>query len=168
MITLNKVFLVGNLVRDPDLRYTPSGTPVAEFRMAVSDTYTTASGERRDRTCYIDVVSWRKLAESCGEFLTKGSPVFVEGRLEQDTWETPDGQKRSRIRVVAYSVQFIRREAERTTSGRLSVVQDFPMEIMTDTTRSGRLAPTPDDDLPGHDGGRFGGPGDLRDLDDLE
>ncbi|MCG3183356.1 MAG: Single-stranded DNA-binding protein [Planctomycetes bacterium] len=118
MITLNKVFLVGNLARDPDLRHTPSGTPVTEFRLAVSDSYTTSSGEKHDRTCFIDVVSWRKLAESCAEYLKKGSPVFVEGRLEQDTWTTGDGQRRSRIRVVAYSVQFIRREVERSASGR--------------------------------------------------
>ena len=118
MITLNKVFLVGNLARDPDLRHTPSGTAVTEFRLAVSDSYTTSSGEKHDRTCFIDVVSWRKLAESCAEYLKKGSPVFVEGRLEQDTWTTGDGQRRSRIRVVAYSVQFIRREVERSASGR--------------------------------------------------
>src|SRR5690606_22918798 len=118
MITLNKVFLVGNLARDPDLRHTPSGTPVTEFRLAVSDSYTTSSGEKHDRTCFIDVVSWRKLAESCAEYLKQGSPVFVEGRLEQDTWTTGDGQRRSRIRVVAYSVQFIRREVERSASGR--------------------------------------------------
>lgn len=158
MITLNKVFIVGNLVRDPDLRYTPSGTPVSEFRLAVSDTYTTSNGERRDRTCFIDVVSWRKLAESCGEYLSKGSPVFVEGRLEQDTWQTPDGQKRSRIRVVAYSVQFIRREVERTLSGRQKQTSE-PTGTVTDTTKSGRLAPTPEDDIR---------PGDSRDLDDLD
>ncbi len=118
MITLNKVFLVGNLARDPDLRHTPSGTPVTEFRLAVSDSYTTSAGDKHDRTCFIDVVSWRKLAESCAEYLKKGSPVFVEGRLEQDTWTTGEGQRRSRIRVVAYSVQFIRREVERSASGR--------------------------------------------------
>lgn len=118
MITLNKVFMVGNLARDPDLRHTPSGTPVTEFRLAVSDSYTTSSGQKHDRTCFIDVVSWRKLAESCAEYLKKGSPVFVEGRLEQDTWTTSEGQRRSRIRVVAYSVQFIRREVERSRSGR--------------------------------------------------
>lgn len=157
MITLNKVFLVGNLVRDPDLRYTPSGTPVAEFRMAVSDSYTTSAGERKDRTCYIDVVSWRKLAESCGDYLVKGSPVFVEGRLEQDTWETPDGQKRSRIRVVAYSVQFIRRETERSLSGRHMRVLETPGDTVMDATASGRFPPPPDDE----------GASGARDLEDL-
>ncbi|MCA8940488.1 MAG: single-stranded DNA-binding protein [Planctomycetes bacterium] len=153
MITLNKVFLVGNLARDPQLRYTPSGTPVAEFRLAVSDTYVTSSGDKKDRTCFIDVVSWRKLAESCGSYLTKGSPVFVEGRLEQDTWETNDGQKRSRIRVVAYSVQFIRRESERTQSGRQGAVGDGGFGVVTDVSKSGRLAPTPSDEDFDDDGG---------------
>lgn len=151
MITLNKVFLVGNLARDPDLRHTPSGTSVTEFRLAVSDSYTTSTGEKHERTCFIDVVSWRKLAESCAEYLKKGSPVFVEGRLEQDTWETPDGQKRSRIRVVAYSVQFIRREVERSASGRHFRVVEQGGETITDAPSGGDLAPPPDDT-----GGRAG------------
>lgn len=142
MITLNKVFMVGNLARDPDLRHTPSGTPVTEFRLAVSDSYTTSNGEKHDRTCFIDVVSWRKLAESCAEYLKKGSPVFVEGRLEQDTWTTNDGQRRSRIRVVAYSVQFIRREVERSASGRhIRIVEKGGDTIRDDRDNSG------DDDL---------------------
>ncbi|CAG0950353.1 Single-stranded DNA-binding protein A [Planctomycetaceae bacterium] len=145
MITLNKVFLVGNLARDPDLRHTPSGTSVTEFRLAVSDSYTTSTGEKHDRTCFIDVVSWRKLAESCAEYLKKGSPVFVEGRLEQDTWETSDGQKRSRIRVVAYSVQFIRREVERSASGRHFRVVEQGGETITDAPSGGDLAPPPDE-----------------------
>lgn len=162
MLTLNKVFLVGNLTRDPDLRYTPSGTPVAEFRIAVTDTYITSSGEKRDRTCFIDVVSWRKLAESCGSFLVKGSPVFIEGRLEQDSWETSDGQRRSRIRVVAYTVQFIRREPDRAGSGRAMGIIDGAGEVVSDVTTSGRFAPIPtDDDI---------SIGDRRDLnlDDLD
>ncbi|MCA8917580.1 MAG: single-stranded DNA-binding protein [Planctomycetes bacterium] len=143
MITLNKVFLVGNLARDPDLRHTPSGTPVTEFRLAVSDSYTTSSGEKHDRTCFIDVVSWRKLAESCAEYLKKGSPVFVEGRLEQDTWTTGDGQRRSRIRVVAYSVQFIRREVERSASGRhIRIVERGGDTVRDESDNSGD-----DDDL---------------------
>ncbi|GIK52630.1 MAG: single-stranded DNA-binding protein [Planctomycetaceae bacterium] len=145
MITLNKVFLVGNLARDPDLRHTPSGTPVTEFRLAVSDSYTTSTGEKHDRTCFIDVVSWRKLAESCAEYLKKGSPVFVEGRLEQDTWETADKQKRSRIRVVAYSVQFIRREVERSASGRHFRVVEQGGDTVTDAPGGGDLAPPPED-----------------------
>ena len=150
MITLNKVFLVGNLARDPDLRHTPSGTAVVEFRLAVSDSYTTSTGEKRDRTCFIDVVAWRNLAESCGQYLVKGSPVFVEGRLEQDSWETADGQKRSRIRVVAYSVQFIRREVDRSASGR-QAASGVPAGPIIDASTSGRMAPTPVDFVSGED-----------------
>jgi len=143
MITLNKVFMVGNLARDPDLRHTPSGTAVTEFRLAVSDSYTSSNGEKHDRTCFIDVVSWRKLAESCAEYLKKGSPVFVEGRLEQDTWTTSEGQRRSRIRVVAYSVQFIRREVERSASGRhIRIVEKGGNTVRDDKDNSGD-----DDDL---------------------
>ncbi|MCC6463990.1 MAG: single-stranded DNA-binding protein [Planctomycetes bacterium] len=144
MITLNKVFLVGNLARDPDLRHTPSGTPVTEFRLAVSDSYTTSTGEKHDRTCFIDVVSWRKLAESCAEYLKKGSPVFVEGRLEQDTWTTGDGQKRSRIRVVAYSVQFIRREVQPSASGRHVRVVETGGSTVRDSDFEADLAPPPE------------------------
>lgn len=144
MITLNKVFLVGNLARDPDLRHTPSGTAVTEFRLAVSDSYTTSSGEKHDRTCFIDVVCWRKLAESCAEYLKKGSPVFVEGRLEQDSWTTGDGQKRSRIRVVAYSVQFIRREVERSASGRHLRVVETSGDTVRDSDYDGDAGAPPE------------------------
>lgn len=148
MITLNKVFLVGNLARDPDLRHTPSGTAVTEFRLAVSDSYTTSTGEKHDRTCFIDVVSWRKLAESCAEYLKKSSPVFVEGRLEQDSWVTGDGQKRSRIRVVAYSVQFIRREVERSASGRHLRVVETSGDTVRDSEYDGDLAAAPETNGP--------------------
>ncbi|MHC4839938.1 MAG: single-stranded DNA-binding protein [Planctomycetota bacterium] len=142
MITLNKVFLVGNLARDPDMRHTPSGTAVTEFRLAVSDSYTTSNGEKHDRTCFIDVVTWRRLAESCADFLKKGSPVFVEGRLEQDTWTTKEGQRRSRIRVVAYSVQFIRREVERSASGRHIQITETGGHVVNDINADD-LAPPP-------------------------
>ncbi|MBK8206423.1 MAG: single-stranded DNA-binding protein [Planctomycetes bacterium] len=150
MITLNKVFLVGNLARDPDLRHTPSGTPVTEFRLAVSDSYTTSAGDKHDRTCFIDVVSWRKLAESCAEYLKKGSPVFVEGRLEQDTWTTGEGQRRSRIRVVAYSVQFIRREVERSASGRHIHVVEKGGNTIRDIDDGDDLAEPPEREDTGH------------------
>ncbi len=106
MASLNKVMLIGNLTRDPELRYIPNGTPVADFRMAINR-YTDREGEKRTETCFVDVVAWRKQAEICEQFLTKGALVFVEGRLRLDTWETPQGEKRSRHRVVADRVQFL-------------------------------------------------------------
>lgn len=107
MATLNKVFLIGNLTRDPELRYIPSGTAVTTFTVATNRAYTLASGEKREETCFVRVVTWGRRAELCGEYLTKGSPVCVEGRLQSRSWEGPDGQKRSMIEVVALNVQFL-------------------------------------------------------------
>ena len=107
MANLNKVFLIGNLTRDPELRYIPSGTAVTTFTVASNRAYTLASGEKREEACFVRVVAWARQAELCGEYLSKGSPVFVEGRLQSRSWETPDGQKRSTIEVVAQNIQFL-------------------------------------------------------------
>ena len=104
---LNKTFLIGNLTRDPELRYIPSGTAVANFGLAVNRKYTNSDGEKMDDVCFVDVVAWDKLAEICGEYLFKGSPVFIEGRLQMDSWEQDDGQKRSKLKVVAQNIQFL-------------------------------------------------------------
>jgi single-strand DNA-binding protein len=109
MASLNKVFLIGNLTRSPELRYTPSGTPVADLRLAVNRAYTTQSGDRREEAHFFTVVVWGKQAESCGEFLDKGSPVLIEGRLQTRDWETKDGQRRNVVEVVAERVQFLGR-----------------------------------------------------------
>ena len=107
MASLNKVFLIGNLVRPPELRYTPSGTAVADLRIAVNRSFTTQTGEKRDDTCFLTVVVWGKQAEACGEYLDKGRPIMVEGRLQTREWETKDGQKRNVVEVVAERVQFL-------------------------------------------------------------
>ena len=124
MANLNKVFLIGNLTRDPELRYIPSGTAVATFTVAAGRVYTASSGEKKEETCFVRVVSWARQAELCGEYLSKGSPIFVEGRLQSRSWETPDGQKRSTIEVVAQNIQFLGKiprpagvEAGRTPKG---------------------------------------------------
>jgi single-strand DNA-binding protein len=113
MASLNKVFLIGNLTRAPELRYTPSGTAVADLRLAVNRNYTTQGGEKRDETCFLTVVVWGKQAESSTEYLDKGSPVMVEGRLQTRDWETKDGQKRNVVEVVAERVQFMGRGRRR-------------------------------------------------------
>jgi single-strand DNA-binding protein len=107
MANLNKVFLIGRLTRDPELRYTQSGTAVAEFGLAINRNFTTSTGEKREETTFVDVIVWRRKAEVVCEYLGKGAPLFVEGRLELDTWETNDGQKRSKLRVVADNFQFL-------------------------------------------------------------
>ena len=104
---MNKVFLMGNLTRDPELRYVPSGTAVANFTLAVNRPYKDAAGEKKEEVSFIRVVVWGKMAEVCGEYLAKGRPVLVEGRLKSRTWEAQDGQKRSALDVVAMNVQFL-------------------------------------------------------------
>ena len=108
MARLNKVLLIGNLTWKPELRYTPSGTAVADLRVAVNRHYTTQSGEKREDACFLTIVVWGKQAESCGEYLDKGSPVFVEGRLQTRDWEAKDGGKRTATEIVAERVQFLR------------------------------------------------------------
>ncbi len=122
MANLNKVMLIGNLTRDPELRYVPSGTAVANFSLAVNRMYTAQSGEKKKETCFTRVVVWGRMAEICGEYLAKGSSVFVEGRLQSRSWDTPEGQKRSTIEVVANNVQFLDRLRGKTksTSGEAS------------------------------------------------
>jgi single-strand DNA-binding protein len=106
MANLNKVFLMGNLTRDPELRYTPSGTPVCEFGLAVNRRYTTREGEQRDETCFVDVTMWGKRGVVISEYFTKGRPIFVEGRLKYDSWESADG-RRSKLTVVAENFEFV-------------------------------------------------------------
>jgi single-strand DNA-binding protein len=111
MASFNKVILLGNLTRDPELRYTNSGTAVCEFGLAVNRRFGDAN---RDEVCFVDIVVWDKQAESTGRILQKGSPALIEGRLQYDQWEDRETrQKRSRLRVVAERVQFIGGRSDR-------------------------------------------------------
>ncbi len=112
MASLNKVMLIGNLTRDPEQRRTPSGMAVVEMGLAMNRRYKASSGEEREEVCYINVTVWGKTGEACAEYLRKGASCFVEGRLKLDEWEK-DGQKRSKISVVADTVQFLDRGAKR-------------------------------------------------------
>lgn len=107
MPSVNSVFLIGNLTRDPELRYIPSGTAVASFGLAMSRAYTTQDGDRKEEVCFVDIEAWGKTAENCANYLSKGRPVCVEGSLKFDSWETEDGQKRSKLRVRANRVTFL-------------------------------------------------------------
>ena len=108
MANLNKVLLMGNLTRDPEVRYTPKGTAVTELGIAVNRIYAGESGEKREEVTFVDVTVWGRTAENVGEYLRKGRPVFIEGRLQLDSWEDKQsGQKRNKLRVVADNVQFL-------------------------------------------------------------
>ena len=110
MASLNKVILLGNLTRDPDLRSLPSGQAVCELGLAVGRRYVNNSGQEVEETCFVDIVVWGRSATNCKQFLEKGSQVLVEGRLQLDQWEDRNGGgKRSRLRVVAEQVQFMNR-----------------------------------------------------------
>ncbi len=111
--SLNKVILVGNLTRDPDLRALPSGAAVCELGLAVNRRFTNSAGQEQDETCFVDIVVWGRTAENCKQYLEKGSQVLIEGRLQLDQWEDRNGGgKRSKLRVVAESVQFMSRRSD--------------------------------------------------------
>lgn len=108
MVSVNSVILAGNLTRDPEVRYTPQGTAVARLGLAVSQVYKNRDGEKKEDVCFIDVEVWARQAETCGEYLKKGSPILIEGSLKLDTWSDREtGQKRSKHKVRARRVQFL-------------------------------------------------------------
>jgi single-strand DNA-binding protein len=109
MGAMNRVFLMGNLTRNPELRKTPTGLSVSDLGLAVSEKYRNKAGEVVESVCFADIVVWGRQAETCGQYLTKGAPVMVEGRLQLDQWQTDKGEKRSRLRVRADRVQFLGR-----------------------------------------------------------
>jgi single-strand DNA-binding protein len=108
MASLNKVILIGNLTRDPEIRYTPKGSAVCDLGLAVNRRYTTESGEKQDEVTFLDIVLWGKTAELAGQYLQKGRSVCIEGRLQMDTWEDKtSGQKRSKVKIVAENLIFL-------------------------------------------------------------
>lgn len=107
MGSLNKVFLMGNLTKDPELRYTPTGLAVASFGIAVNRVWKTPEGEQKKETCFVNASIFGKRAEVVSEYFSKGKPIFIEGRLRFQEWETKDGQKRSNLSVVVEDFQFI-------------------------------------------------------------
>ncbi|MDQ2867196.1 MAG: single-stranded DNA-binding protein [Verrucomicrobiota bacterium] len=108
MASFNKVILLGNLTRDPEVRYTPKGSAVADLGIAVNRQYTLENGEKREEVTFVDVTFWGRTAEVAGEYLKKGRPVFIEGRLQLDTWDDKtSGQKRSKLKVIGETMQLL-------------------------------------------------------------
>lgn len=106
MAQLNKVLLIGNLTRDPEVRFTPKGSAVADLGIATNRTWRAENGEEKEEVCYVNVVVWGKQAESAGKYLKKGRPVFIEGRLQFESWEK-NGEKRSTLKVHCERLQFL-------------------------------------------------------------
>ena len=109
MLEQNKVMLVGRLTRDPDLRYTKGGQAVANFSLAINSRYRDSAGKKIERASFIPIVVWGKIVERCNSQLKKGSPAFIEGRIQSRSWETKDGEKRNTLEIVAQRVQFLSR-----------------------------------------------------------
>ena len=126
MASFNRVILLGNLTRDPELRYVPSGTAVTDIGLAVNDRRKSADGQLVEDTTFVDVTLWGRTAEVAGEYLSKGSPVLIEGRLKLDQWEQ-DGQKRSKLKVVGLRMQMLGSPRE-GGGARRSAPQDFPQD----------------------------------------
>ena len=137
---LNKVFLLGNLTRDPELRHTAQGTSVANFSIAVNRTYKGNDGDFKKETSYFNIIVWGKTGENCAKFLSKGRPVLVEGRLQNRSYETQDGQKHTITEIVADNVQFLG-----SASGR-DAMDEGAGAGGDDVGFSADFAPTDDDD----------------------
>lgn len=155
--SLNRVFLIGNLTRDPELRYIPSGQAVATFTVAMNRTYVATTGEKKEEVSFVRVVVWAKRAEVCHEYLRKGSPVFVEGRLQSRSWDGPDGTKRSTIEVIAQNVQFLGRGERREGAPAPAEMPDPAEAIIDDSFGPAEKTPAvevsreelrPDDQVP--------------------
>jgi len=116
MASFNKVILMGNLTKDPELRYTSSGLAVANFSLAINRR-TAKDGEKREEVDFFDIETWDKQAELCSEYLSKGRSVLVEGRLKQDRWEDEAGNKRSKVKIVATAIQFLPKRSEDESEG---------------------------------------------------
>jgi single-strand DNA-binding protein len=150
MASFNKVILMGNLTRDPELRYTPKGMAVAKVGLAVNRTWRSESGEQKEEVTFIDVDIWGRTAENVGQYMRKGSPILIEGRLKLDQWDDKQtGQKRSRLGVTAETVQFLSSGNRGTAEGAAAPApRPRPAAPATAAPDPDSPPPPEDDDVP--------------------
>lgn len=156
MASYNKVILMGNLTRDPEMKYLPNGSAVTNFGIAMNEKYTDRqTGEQKENPCFVEVAAWGRQAEIVNEYLSKGSPVFLEGSLKFDSWETEDGTKRSRLSVTAFRIQLIggRRDGDEAGRGYAeSASTSTPAQPSNDQmsapSEGGNNASSTEDDIP--------------------
>jgi single-strand DNA-binding protein len=139
MSSMNRVFLAGNLTRDPELKQTGTGTAVADLGVAINDNYKNRNGEQVERVCFADVVVWGRQAETCSQYLAKGAAVLVEGSLQLDRWENAEGESRSKMKIRANRVQFI---------GRGHAESEAPATATADAVPVTAGADVPEADMP--------------------
>jgi single-strand DNA-binding protein len=149
MANFNKVILVGNLTRDPELRYTPKGTAIAKVGLAINRYWTTETGEKKEEVTFVDVDVFGRTAENIGQYMRKGRPILIEGRLRLDQWDDKQtGQKRSRLGVVAESVQFLGSPAGGDSGGNVAATRPAPAAAPA-APEPGDAEPPPEhDDVP--------------------
>ena len=151
MAGVNKVILVGHLGRDPELRYTQNGQAVANFSLATSESYSKRDGEREERTEWHRIVAWGRLAEICGEYLSKGRQIYIEGRIQTREWEDREGEKRRTTEIVAREMQMLGRRGEINTSyddSGTSASDTSASSTTASSTAADPGTPPPDDDIP--------------------
>ena len=151
MAGVNKVILVGHLGRDPELRYTQNGQAVANFSLATSESYSKRDGEREERTEWHRIVAWGRLAEICGEYLSKGRQIYIEGRIQTREWEDREGEKRRTTEIVAREMQMLGRRGEINTSyddSGTSASDTSASSTTPSSTAADTGTPPPDDDIP--------------------
>src|ERR1700745_1113864 len=149
MASFNKVILLGNLTRDPEVRYTPKGSAVCELGIAINRQYTLDSGEKREEVTFVDVVLWSRLAEIAGEYLKKGRPVFIEGRLQLDTWDDKQsGQKRSKLRVIGETMQLLGGRPPGSGGGAAEGGEARPAKTTAPPPKAAAGAEPDDDEIP--------------------
>lgn len=112
MPNLNRVFIMGNLTRDPEMRYTPSNTAIVQIGVAINRTWKNQAGEKQEEVTFVDAEAWQKTAETINQYFRKGDPIHIEGRLKLDQWEDKEGQKRSKLKVVIENFQFIKSKGD--------------------------------------------------------
>ncbi|OGF66014.1 MAG: hypothetical protein A2Y62_06085 [Candidatus Fischerbacteria bacterium RBG_13_37_8] len=138
---VNKVILVGRAGKDPEVRYTPSGTPVANFSLATTDFWNDASGKRQEKTEWHRIVAWTKLAEFCNQYVTKGMLLWVEGSIQSRTWQDRDGQQRTTYEIRAREIIILEPKQAREQ-------EELPAGTMNDTDTASEEAPIMEDDIP--------------------
>src|SRR5437588_8581371 len=149
MASFNKVILLGNLTRDPEVRYTPKGSAVCDLGIAVNRQFTLDSGEKREEVTYVDVVLWSRLAEIAGEYLKKGRPIFIEGRLQLDTWDDKQsGQKRSKLRVIGETMQLLGRPPGAGSAAEGGEARESRSTKAAPPPKAGAAAEPDDDEIP--------------------
>jgi single-strand DNA-binding protein len=148
MIGVNKVILIGNLGKDPELRYTPSGQPVATFSLATTERWNDRNGQRQDRTEWHNIVAWGKLGELVNQYLKKGRSAYIEGRITTRSWDDKDGNKRYKTEIVANQIQFLNTNTQSNGDGGNSFDQGMPDYSMRPSEPGPETAPVAEDDLP--------------------